>query len=58
MPLPSYATRLRRQVVDIAGKIIRTSGDLILKVPEAIARRLDLRPLWETVANPPRFAPA
>jgi hypothetical protein len=58
VPLTSYATRLRRQVVDIAGKIIRTSGDLILKVPEAVSRRLDLRALWEAVADPPRFAPA
>jgi len=58
VPLTSYATRLRRQVVDIAGKIIRTGGELILKVPEAVARRLDLRALWEAVADPPRFAPA
>lgn len=56
--LTSYATRLRRRVVDIAGKVVRTGGRLILKVPEAVARRLDLRRLWEAVADPPGFCPA
>jgi len=53
--LSSYARRLRREVIDIAGKLVRTAGQTILKVTEATARRLGLEELFERVANPPRF---
>jgi hypothetical protein len=55
IPLSSYARRLRREVIDIAGKLVRTAGRTILKVIEATARRLGLRGLFKRVANPPRF---
>ena len=53
---PSYARRLRREVIDIAGKPVRTASRTILKVTEATARRLDLKGLSRQVAVPPRFA--
>ena len=56
IPLSSYARRLRREVIDIAGKPVRTASRTILKVTEATARRLDLKGLFRQVADPPRFA--
>jgi hypothetical protein len=35
IPLNSYATTIRRKIIDIAGKIIKTSGIYILKISEA-----------------------
>ena len=55
IPLSSYARRLRREGIDIAGKLVRTAGQTILKVTEATARRLGLEGLFEKVADPPRF---
>jgi hypothetical protein len=56
IPLSCYATRLRREVIDIAGKLVKTGRQTILKVTEATARRLDLGRLFRQVADPPRFA--
>lgn len=53
--LTSYATRLRRQVIDIAGKVVTTGGKLILEVTEATADRLQIHRLWEATSDPPRF---
>ena len=53
---PLIARRLRREVIDIAGKPVRTASRTILKVTEATARRLDLNGLFRQVADPPRFA--
>jgi hypothetical protein len=54
--LSSYATRLRREVIDIAGKLVKTGRQLVLKVTEATARRLNIESLFRQVADPPRFA--
>jgi hypothetical protein len=43
-------------VIDIAGKLVKTGRQTILKVTEATARRLDLRKLFSQVVDPPRFA--
>jgi hypothetical protein len=56
VPLSSYATRLRREVIDIAGKLIETGRQTVLKVTEATARRLNIESLFRQVADPPRFA--
>ncbi|MFB6231521.1 MAG: IS1380 family transposase [Salinibacter sp.] len=55
IPLSSYAIRLRREVIDIAGKLVKTGRQMVLKVTEATARRLDLGKLFRQVADPPRF---
>ena len=55
VPISSYATRLRREVVDIAAKIVRTSGKTILKVTESTWTRLGIAELWKRTADPPRF---
>jgi hypothetical protein len=44
--LGSYATTLRRKILDVAGKIVRHSGKITLKVSLATWRRLDFYQLW------------
>lgn len=59
IPLSSYATRLRREVIDIAGKLIKTGRQTVLKVTEATlptAVGINLGKLFRQVADPPRFA--
>jgi hypothetical protein len=56
VPVSAYATRVRRTLVDFAGKIIRTGGQTILKVTRAALEQLKLKDLWERSASPPTFA--
>jgi hypothetical protein len=56
VPVTAQATRVRRQVIDFAAKIVRTAGQVILKVPEALWMRLRLVELWNRTADPPVFA--
>jgi len=56
VPITVQATRLRREVIDIAAKVVRTGGETILKVTEAIWERLRIQELWERTADPPPFA--
>ena len=42
-----YATTFRRRYLDIAGKIIQTGRQIILKVTGAIRRALQLDLIWE-----------
>ena len=58
VPTTAYATRVRRQVIDVAAKIVRTGGETLLKVSEAVWARLHLPELWERAAQPPPFASA
>ncbi len=48
-----YSTTIRRQLFDIAGKIVRTSRYVILKVTKPIMERLNLAELWERSSAPP-----
>jgi len=56
VPATAYATRVRRQVIDIAAKIVRTAGQRLLKVTAAIWDRLHIEELWARSGDPPRFA--
>jgi len=56
VPVGAYATTLRRKVIDIAAKIVRTSGKTILKVTTAIWRHLHIEELWLKSGHPPGFA--
>jgi hypothetical protein len=42
-----YATTFRRRYLDIAGKIIRSGRQIILKVTGAIRKALQLDLIWE-----------
>lgn len=56
VPLACYATTLRRRIIDVAGKIVRHAGRLVLKVSSAIYDQLQIQQLWEKSGNAPRFA--
>ena len=56
VPIGCYPTRLRRTVIDNAGKIVRKSGRIILKVNAATWNRLNIEHLWHSSGSPPRFA--
>jgi hypothetical protein len=55
VPVACYATTFRRKVIDIAAKIVRTSGKIILKVTQAVWEHLKIDKLWERSEIPPRF---
>jgi hypothetical protein len=46
LPITSYATTIRRKLVDFAAKVVRTGGELILKVPAVVMERLQMAILW------------
>ena len=52
LPVTSYATTVRRKVVDFAAKIITTSRGIVLKVTQAVMDRLRFDRLWERCQNP------
>jgi len=52
LPVASYATTVRRKVVDFAAKIITTSRGITLKVTQAIMDNLHFDTLWERCQNP------
>ena len=56
VPITSYATTLRRTVIDFAAKIVRTGGRTILKVTRATWNQLQIPTLWELSRSPPPFA--
>jgi len=50
----AYATTVRR-IIDIAAKIVRHGGQVILKVTEATYKKLNLAHMWQRSNSPPRF---
>jgi hypothetical protein len=56
VPIGCYPTRLRRTVIDNAGKIVHTAGRIILKVNTATWNRLNIEHLWHSSGSPPCFA--
>lgn len=52
----SYAGTVRRKVIDIACKIVKTGGKRILKVTAAVWSALDLPVLWKKSASPPQIS--
>ena len=55
VPVESYPTTLRRKIIDLAAKIVRTSGKIILKVTQAAWDALQFDRLWNKSACPPTF---
>ncbi len=52
----AYATTVRRKVIDIAAKIVRHGGRVVLKVTVATWMGLGFAGLWEKSGAPPKFA--
>ena len=46
LPITSYATTIRRKLIDFAAKVVCTGRELILKVPAVVMERLNLATLW------------
>lgn len=51
----AYATTVRRTLIDVAAKIVATSGKIILKVTAATWKKLKFDVLWELSGSPPQF---
>lgn len=50
-----YATTLRRRIIDIAAKIVRHSGRVVLKITAATSEQLNFSLLWTRSMSPPRY---
>ena len=55
VPLAAYATTVRRKLIDIAAKIVKKSGKIILKVTSATWKNLKFDVLWKKSGSPPLF---
>ena len=51
----SYATTVRRKIIDVAGKIVRHAGRTILKVTRYSCKHLDFYQLWAKSGHPPQM---
>lgn len=51
----AYATTFRRRFLDVAGKIVRHAGRVVLKVTRATLEALKLDELWQRCSSPPRI---
>jgi hypothetical protein len=51
----AYATTVRRKVIDIAAKIVRHGGKVILKVTAATYEQLKFLDLWTRSGMPPQY---
>lgn len=51
IPASSYATTVRRHLVDIAGKIVCHGGKVILKITQSVWDRLHFSDLWVKCNN-------
>ena len=55
IPVVSYATTVRRKLIDIAAKIVKKSGKIILKVTSATWKNLKFDVLWKRSGSLPLF---
>jgi hypothetical protein len=53
--ISAYATTVRRQLIDIAAKVVRHAGKIILKVTRASFLALNFSQLWQKSSAPPQF---
>ncbi len=53
--LTSYPPTVRRTLIDLAGKIVRTVGKIIVKIAESVMRLLNFDKLWQRCSQVPSF---
>ena len=53
LPVTAYATTIRRRLVDIAAKLVKKSGRIVLRVARATMEALRFDLLWANCNNPP-----
>lgn len=51
----SYAEGIRRQIFDVAAKIVKSGRQVVMKVTTAAMERLRLKDMWERCWSPPRL---
>jgi len=52
IPVVSYATTVRRKALDFAAKIVKTGGEIFLKVTRTVMDTLRFKDIWERCQNP------
>lgn len=57
VPITSYATTVRRVVIDIAAKVVWTGRQVILKVTHSVMTALRFDQLWARCQSPPPIPP-
>ena len=55
-PWPADPSAPRRRLIDVAAKIVRHAGQIILKVAAAAMEQLRFAALWTRSSTPPQFA--
>lgn len=55
VPVTAYPTRVRRTVIDVAAKVVRHAGQVILKITRPVGDALDFGRLWTLANAPPAF---
>jgi len=55
VPVTCYATTLRRRVIDVAGKIVRHAGRILLKVAKSAWEKIHMDDFWYKSGAPPPF---
>ena len=55
VPPTAYPTTFRRRFLDVAGKIVRHAGRIVLKVTRAAMDGLKLAEVWQRCLSPPRI---
>jgi hypothetical protein len=53
IPITSYATSVRRKIIDVAAKIVKKGHTITLKLSESVRQSLKFDLLWNNCQNPP-----
>ena len=48
-----YPSTFKRKFIDVAGKVVSTGREMVLKVTRAVWNRLNVPEVWERVNSPP-----
>ena len=55
IPVTSYATSVRRKIVEIAAKIVKKGHTITLKLSQSVMQSIKFELLWANCQNPPPF---
>jgi len=56
IPPVCYPHTFKRRFIDVAGKVVKTSGYLVLKMTKAVWDRLNVPEVWKRVNSPPAIS--
>ena len=55
LPNRCYPTTLRRQIIDIAVKFVKSSRKIVMKVTQAVSNRISIKTIWQRCNCQPVF---